>query len=164
MKPDGAKGTPSLVIGAGLKVTGAGDGRLALVADGDARVDGAIEGDLVCRRLTIGEAGSVAGDITAESVWVMGAVAGHVTARTVALAATARVSGGVTQETLSIEAGAEIEGPVTRLAAREPAAPEPLDLAEDQEIEDRPPAAEAEAVYVSAQVYRKMRGKMGRGR
>lgn len=96
-------------------------------AEGDLHLDGALEGDVKVERLTIGETGSVAGAIEAESVEVRGRVAGTISARQVRLCATARVDGDIRHAELSIEAGAHFEG--RSLVFEIPATAEPLALA-----------------------------------
>lgn len=81
-----------------------------LLATADLHLDGAVEGDLKADRLTIGESGSVSGNIQAESVEIRGRVRGSVSARRVCLLATARVDGDISHAELSIEVGARFEG------------------------------------------------------
>ncbi len=64
--------------------------------------------------LVIGEQGSVAGEVKAETVSVLGTVKGQITAQAVALARTARILGDITHDTLSVEAGAYVEGRFNR--------------------------------------------------
>jgi cytoskeletal protein CcmA (bactofilin family) len=97
------------IVSAGLQVTG------NMISDGDVQIEGAIEGDVKSRMLTVGEAGSVKGAIEAEQVFVSGEVIGKIKAANVSLARTARVSGDVIHEVLSVEAGAHIEGNIKRL-------------------------------------------------
>ena len=81
-----------------------------LATDGDLHLDGAIEGDLKCGQLTIGETGMVGGTIQADSIEVRGRVVGTISARRVRLLATARVDGDINHTELSIESGAHFEG------------------------------------------------------
>ena len=97
------------IVSAGLQVTG------NMISDGDVQIEGAIEGDVKSRMLTVGEAGSVKGAIEAEQVFVSGEVIGKIKAANVILARTARVSGDIVHEVLSVEAGAHIEGNIKRL-------------------------------------------------
>ncbi|HET6970173.1 MAG TPA: polymer-forming cytoskeletal protein [Phenylobacterium sp.] len=87
---------------------------------GDLHLDGAVEGDLTVGHLCIGETGSVAGTIQAQSVEIRGRVCGAISARQVRLCATARMEGDITHAELSIDAGAHFEGRSLVLAA-EPA-------------------------------------------
>lgn len=93
-----------------------------LATAGDLHLDGALEGDLVAERLTIGESGSVTGSIQARHVEIRGRVSGTISARVVCLRATARVDGDISHVELSVEAGAHFEGRSLVLAA--PAAEE----------------------------------------
>ena len=97
------------IISADLKITG------NLTSSGDIQVDGAVEGDISSRTLTVGEEALIDGSIVAESVRVCGQVSGEVRATSVTLAKTARVKGDIAHQSLSIEAGAYIEGNIRRL-------------------------------------------------
>ncbi len=102
------RATPS-IIGADCTFTG------DVASEGEVQVDGRLEGDIRCVTLIIGEQGSVTGEISAETVSVLGMVAGQITARTVALAKTARILGDITHDSLSVEVGAYVEGRFNRL-------------------------------------------------
>jgi len=97
------------IISADLKVTG------DLVSDGDIQVDGAIEGDIQSRTVTVGEAAHVKGSITADTVRICGAVSGQVKGASVTLAKTAKVNGDILHQTLAIEPGAFLEGHCKRI-------------------------------------------------
>ena len=97
------------IVSAGLQVTG------NMISDGDVQIEGAIEGDVKSRMLTVGEAGSVKGSVEAEQVFVSGEVIGKIKAANVSLARTARVSGDIIHEVLSVEAGAHLEGNMKRM-------------------------------------------------
>jgi cytoskeletal protein CcmA (bactofilin family) len=84
-------------------------------SDGEVHVDGKVVGDVRCVTLVIGEAGSVTGEINAETVRVLGAVSGQITANAVELAKSARIVGDITHDTLAVEAGAYVEGRFNRL-------------------------------------------------
>jgi cytoskeletal protein CcmA (bactofilin family) len=86
-----------------------------IVSDGEVHVDGKVVGDVRCVILVIGEGGSVTGEINAETVRVLGAVTGQMTARAVELAKTARILGDITHDSLAVEAGAYVEGRFNRL-------------------------------------------------
>ncbi len=81
-----------------------------LASDGDVHLDGALQGDMRVRELTIGEGGSVEGHIEAETVEIRGKVVGTVTAKSIRLYSTARVEGDITHAQLAIEPGAHFEG------------------------------------------------------
>lgn len=94
---------PSIVSG-NLKITG------DMMCDGDIQIEGTVEGNITSRLLTVGESGSVKGEIVADQVTIAGTVVGKVKARTVTLSQTSDVSGDITHEALGIEAGARFEG------------------------------------------------------
>ncbi len=81
-----------------------------IVSEGDLQVDGSVEGDVRCQTLTIGEHGSLTGEVHAETVRLHGKVTGQVFGRTVYLSKTARMVGDVAHESLAIEPGAFMEG------------------------------------------------------
>lgn len=99
------------IISPGLQVTG------NMICDGDVQVEGAIEGDVRARHVTVGEAGSIVGHTVAERVVISGKVNGKVTAPNVILHRSAKVFGDIAHETLTIETGAHFEGKCMRLGA-----------------------------------------------
>lgn len=105
----GTKPTMPSIISTDLKVIG------NLVSQGDVQVEGEIEGDVKSRNLTIGETGSVNGEVHADVVQVSGTVRGRINAKTVTLAKSARVIGDIAHESLAMESGAHLEGQVSRL-------------------------------------------------
>ncbi len=86
-----------------------------LVMEGELHFDGAIEGNVTARRVTLGEHGKVAGIITADYVEVYGSVLGEIMARGVKLGSSAQVNGNITQETITIESGAVLNGRCRRV-------------------------------------------------
>jgi cytoskeletal protein CcmA (bactofilin family) len=90
-----------------------------LLSEGEIQVDGTVDGDIKCDRLTIGEHASVTGEVVAEEVTVLGTVTGQIRSRAVILAKSSRVTGDVAHDTLAIESGAYIEGYCRRLNAAE---------------------------------------------
>ena len=94
------------ILGRGARVRG------RIVGDGDVRIEGAVEGEIVIGGgLTIEEGASVSGDVGASSVVVAGALAGDVESRgPVAIRATAKVEGNMGAAELSIEEGASFAG------------------------------------------------------
>ena len=95
-----------------------------LASDGDVHLDGALQGDMRVRELTIGDSGSVEGHIEAETVEIRGRVVGTVTAKSVRLYGSARVQGDITHAQLAIEPGAHFEG--RSLKFETPVTAEPL--------------------------------------
>ena len=80
--------TPTL-ISADLKVTG------NLQTDGDIQIDGNVEGDIACKKLTIGDTAVISGEIKADEVEVRGRVQGQIRSRSVLLTKSAQVVGDV---------------------------------------------------------------------
>ncbi len=101
-------GIPS-IVSADLKIVG------DMTSSGDLQIDGAVEGDITSRVLTVGETAVVRGVLVAEKVRVYGSVFGQVRANTVLLAKTAKVEGDIVHQTLSMEAGASLSGSLSRL-------------------------------------------------
>ena len=85
-----------------------------LTSDGDLQIDGTVKGDISCRSLTLGEDGTVIGEITAETLHVRGRVEGRIIAATVELAASAVINGDILHDNLGVESGARIEGNLKR--------------------------------------------------
>lgn len=102
-----ARGMPSIVA-ADLTITG------DLVSEGDVQVEGTVNGDVRCRALSVGEQGTIAGQVTGEIVRVRGEIVGQIDAAKVELASTARIKGDILHESMSVEAGAQIEGHMRR--------------------------------------------------
>ncbi len=98
-----SSGAPS-IISAGVRLLG------ELSSPGEVQLDGTIEGNLRCRQLTIGEGGSVKGEIVAEQATIRGRVEGELRVKSLRLAASAEVIGDIYQESIAIEAGAKISG------------------------------------------------------
>ncbi len=103
----GGKPQPSSmpsIVSANLRING------DLISEGDVQIEGTVEGNITSRMLTVGESGTVKGEIVADQVTIAGAVIGKVKARTVTLAQTSDVTGDISHEALGIEAGARFEG------------------------------------------------------
>jgi len=86
-------------------------------SDGEVHIDGRLDGDVVCKTLTVGETGVVTGKIGAEMVRILGSVNGQLKAHSVELGSTARVVGDITHASLRVDAGAYVQGVFTRLPA-----------------------------------------------
>ncbi len=106
--PSTGAGVPS-IISADLKIVG------DLHSNGDLQIDGAVEGDITSRSLTVGESAVVRGSLVAEEVRVYGAVFGQIKANSVTLAKTAKVEGNIVHRALSMESGALLTGNLSRL-------------------------------------------------
>lgn len=98
---------PSIIC-AGLVFRG------TLESSGDIQFDGAMEGDICCSSLAIGDDAFVQGDIVADEVFVRGRIQGCIRARRVYLACGAYVEGVIHYGTLAVEGGAQIDGSFQR--------------------------------------------------
>ena len=81
-----------------------------LQSGGDLQINGQVDGDVTCVRLTIGRTGTVIGNITADEIVVFGEIKGIIRAARVFLRETARVKSEVFHQELAIEKGAWFEG------------------------------------------------------
>ena len=90
----------------GTKITG------TIQTDSDIRIDGTIEGDVVCEgKVVIGETGKLKGTICCQNAEIMGAIDGKVQVKgTFALRATGSLKGELQTQTLIIEPKAQFNG------------------------------------------------------
>jgi cytoskeletal protein CcmA (bactofilin family) len=102
-----------------------------IVSEGEVHISGAVKGDVVARKLTLGEGGSITGAVEADVAMIAGSLAGRLTATTVLLARTARVVADVTHVSLTIEPGAVFEGFSRRV--------ESIETITDDTIRTQPP-------------------------
>ena len=84
---------------------------------GEIQIDGKLEGDVNCAKLSIGDGGHVQGNVTVETALVRGRVDGQIKAKKITLTRSARVVGDIIHETLTIEPGAHLEGHCRRADA-----------------------------------------------
>lgn len=115
------------IVSRDMRVTG------NLDTPGEVHVEGTVDGDISCAKLTIGATGAVNGHILAGTVRVHGRVQGEINAEEVFILNGSSVQGDVVQTLLEIAPGASFEGAIRRRPA--PAAAAML----------APPAAEPEA-------------------
>lgn len=99
------------ILSADLKVTG------NLLCDGEVQIDGVVEGDVKCSKLTVGQTGEIKGSVITEVALIRGTVSGQIRAGKVTMTRTSRVSGDVLHESLMIEPGALIEGHCKRIGS-----------------------------------------------
>ena len=87
---------------------------------GPVRVDGVVEGDLVCSsELTVGEAGKVKANVRADVVKVFGTVLGDISAESlIELFAGAKVIGNIKAERVAIHDGVNFQGQCKMLEPR----------------------------------------------
>ena len=99
-------GTMYNAITSGSKIIG------TIIADGDIRIDGTVEGEMQCAgKVVIGEKGLVKGTVTCHNSEIMGTLDGKiVNAQTLALRATGKIKGEVQTQTLIIEPNAQFNG------------------------------------------------------
>lgn len=98
------------IISSDMKVNG------DIVTTGEVQIDGQVDGDVKCGRLTVGETGNIKGMVNADQALVRGRIEGQIEAGAITLAQTAKVKGDVVHETLTIDPGAHIEGLCRRVA------------------------------------------------
>ncbi len=99
--------TQHSVISTDLRVTG------DIVTPGDLTVEGAVDGSITCRTLTLGGTPDIKGNVTAETVRVCGAFAGTIEAGQVHLVKSAVMKGDIRYRVLTIDQGAYFEGKAT---------------------------------------------------
>jgi len=104
----GIRSPTQSIISRDLKIKG------DLICNGDIQIDGAVEGDVQSRSITIGEGADIRGTISSDNIRVCGSVNGQIKGNSVVLAKTAKVIGDVIHQTLSIEPGASFEGRCSR--------------------------------------------------
>lgn len=115
------------ILGADLKITG------NLNCVGEIQIDGVVEGDVKCTKLTIGQTGEIRGSVITEVALIRGTVSGQIRAGKVTMTRTSRVSGDVLHESLMIEPGALIEGHCKRIGSMpEDIQETPINLIVDQ--------------------------------
>ena len=85
-----------------------------LVAAGAVRLDGWLEGQIICSRLEIGRDGYILGNVATKELLVAGQIVGTVVAEAVHLMAGAFVEGDVNHLTLSVDPAATLIGSAIR--------------------------------------------------
>ena len=120
----------------GSRVTG------QLTFHGTARIDGSVDGEILCHgRLTIGEGAEVRANIAADVVVIHGQVEGDVTAKEkVELGAPARLLGNIATPRLVITEGVVFDGDCAMGGAREKrGVPNPLSSSSEKAFEGGSP-------------------------
>ncbi len=118
--PDTGASRSQSIIQEGMSVRG------DLKAEGDIRLDGALEGSLSSKsRVTVGATGVIKADVEADEVLVMGQVTGKITGQSrIELRKGARVEGDLCTQALVIEEGVYFQGFAQMSTARSaPVAP-----------------------------------------
>lgn len=88
---------------------------------GDVQIDGRLLGNIRCRQFVQGAGSDVKGDIVAETARIAGSVEGTVSARHLAVAATARIEGKVEYGDISVQNGGRIDGRLSKDGCEHPA-------------------------------------------
>ena len=101
--PDGSKAARPSLIRPSLRIVA------NLRSQGEVQIDGTMDGDVLSSTLTIGEKGTINGEIVADNVVVRGRVNGRIRAGKVQLARSAHVVGEIRYKFLSIDTGALVE-------------------------------------------------------
>ena len=91
------------IVSKDLRISGKS---IRLRTEGDIQIDGVIDGDIDAKRLTIGQAARIKGNITADEIVVQGKVTGRVMGNKVRLSSTAKVEGDIIHDMIAIENGA----------------------------------------------------------
>ena len=86
-----------------------------IMAAGTIKLDGWLEGDIVCSRLEIGHDGYLLGRVTAKEIYVHGQIVGTIAANGVHLMPGAFVEGDIMHATLAVEPGATLSGKARRI-------------------------------------------------
>ena len=81
-----------------------------VMSEGDLQIEGRINGNVHCARLTVGAGGQISGDIKANEVIVRGKVKGTIRATRIMLLDSADVAGDVFYDKMSMEEGAQFVG------------------------------------------------------
>jgi cytoskeletal protein CcmA (bactofilin family) len=81
-----------------------------VTTEADLQIDGRINGNVHCARLTVGASGQINGDIKANEVVVRGKVKGTIRAARIMLLDSADVAGEIFYDKMSMEEGAQFVG------------------------------------------------------
>jgi cytoskeletal protein CcmA (bactofilin family) len=92
------------IIGEDLTIKG------NITSKGEIQVDGAVEGDIRCGSLLLGDNSQVTGGVAAEDVVVRGHLVGSIKGLRITLQAQSHVEGDIFHHSLAIEQGAYFEG------------------------------------------------------
>ena len=100
-----ARSAPS-IISADMGITG------SVTSDGEMQIDGRIDGDVTAVSITIGQTGTIQGEVKAQTVIVRGRIIGSIRARKVELETGAHVEGDIVHASLAIQSNAVFQGQV----------------------------------------------------
>ncbi len=96
--------TAPSILSADLHIVGDIDG------DGEVHLEGRIDGNVNCERLTVGRSGHIKGKVNCQHAHVQGNLVGSLSSNNVELTESANVVGDVSHERISIDSGAVING------------------------------------------------------
>lgn len=122
-----ARSAPS-IISADMLIKG------SVSSDGEMQIDGKIEGDVTAASITIGQTGSIQGEVRAQTTVVRGRIIGSIRARKVELESGAHVEGDIVHASLAIQSNAVFQGQVKH-------ASDPLQETANASTETAKPAA-----------------------
>jgi cytoskeletal protein CcmA (bactofilin family) len=92
------------IIAADLRIVG------NLICSGSIEIEGEIEGNVSCGRVSVRRTGAIKGDVAADEIHVDGEIRGLVKGKSVTITESGRVIGMVVYESLAIKDGGYIEG------------------------------------------------------
>ncbi len=92
------------VLGVDCKIDG------SIISEGEVNILGAVKGNLIARKLTLGKGGTIEGKIEAESVIINGNYSGSISAKSVVLGPTASITADIVYHSMEMETGAVYDG------------------------------------------------------
>jgi len=117
----GRRGVPS-ILAAGMKIEG------DIVSDGEIHILGQHSGNIVARKVTLGEGGSITGTVEAETAIINGTLSGRLSAQAVTLGRAAAVTADIVYVSMRVEPGASYEGYSRRVESIETFSAEQMQL------------------------------------
>lgn len=109
---DNGRRMPS-ILSAGMSIEG------DIVSEGEVHILGHHSGNIVARKLTLGEGGTITGTVEAESAIINGTLSGRLSAVNLVLGKTAAVTADIVYVSMRMEPGAAYEGYSRRVDAIE---------------------------------------------
>lgn len=119
---DNSRRSVPTILSAGISLEG------DIVSDGEVHIVGHHSGNIIARKVTLGEGGTVTGTIEAESVMINGTLSGRLSATAVVLGRTASVMADIVYVQMRVEPGASYEGYSQRVDAIETFAADQIQL------------------------------------
>ncbi len=81
-----------------------------ITSSGELVLNGTVNGDMKCAKLTIDKDGAINGDVVGEDVTISGKIEGSVQGRQVSLRKSAQITGEIIHNSMSIEQGTVYSG------------------------------------------------------